>query len=55
MLLQSYTAGLLGTPANQVRHALSGSLHDAIKIAVAVDQTDQQEHHSGSFYVERRN
>jgi hypothetical protein len=53
MLLASYAAGLLGTPGRQVRYALPGSLEEAIKIALAVDQADRQEHRNSSFYTAR--
>jgi hypothetical protein len=49
MLLASYAVGLLGTPGKQVRYALPGCLEEAIKTAVAVDQTDQLDHRSSSF------
>jgi hypothetical protein len=51
MLLASYAVGLLGTPVKQVRYALPGCLEEAVEIAVPVDQADQQDHRSSSFYT----
>jgi hypothetical protein len=51
MLLASYAAGLFGTPGRQVRYALPGSLEEAVKTVVAVDQAEQKDHHNSSFYT----
>lgn len=49
--LNSFIAGLFGTPGTQVRYARPSSLEEALQIAISVDQAERQERRNNSFYV----
>jgi hypothetical protein len=51
MLLASFTAGLIGTAGRQVRYAMPKSVDEALKIAITVDQAEQQERRNAAYYL----
>jgi hypothetical protein len=51
-LLASFTAGLTGTHGRQVRFSMSGTVEDALQIAITVAQAEIQERRIESFYLD---
>jgi hypothetical protein len=51
MLLASFAAGLSGTASRQVRYAMPKTVDEALKIAITVDQAEQQERRNAAFYL----
>jgi hypothetical protein len=54
MLLAAFTAGLAGTPGQQVRFRLSKSIEEALQIAVTVYKAEAQEKREQTFYSKSR-
>ena len=51
MLLASFVAGLSGVAGRQVRYASPQTVHDALRIALAVQDAEKQEEFNNSFYT----
>jgi tRNA A37 N6-isopentenylltransferase MiaA len=51
MLLASFVSGLTGTPERQVPYANPQTLDQVLKIALSVQEAEQQERFNESFYT----
>jgi hypothetical protein len=51
MLLASFVSGLIGAVGRQTKYAAPSSMHQALQIALAVEQAEKQEKFNESFYT----
>jgi len=51
MLLAAFVTGLAGTPGRQVRFSNPGTLQEAFRIALAVQQAEKQKNFNESFFT----
>jgi hypothetical protein len=51
MLLASFISGMIGTVGRQTKYAAPSSMHQALQIALAVEQAEKQEKFNESFHT----
>jgi hypothetical protein len=54
MLLASFIYGLAGQPGRQTRYVTLGTIQEALKIALLVEQAEKLEKHHGVFLIEQK-